>query len=242
MKEKESWKVGELAKRTGLTVRTLHHYDEIGLLSPSHRTPSGHRQYGEADVVRLQQVVSLRSLGFPLEEIREVLERPDTSPASVLRLHVGRVRTQVEEQRRLAERLEGLAEHMESSGAVSVDELFETMEMIQMFEKYYTPEQLQQLEERRKTVGEERMREVQEEWPRLIAEVKAEMDKGTDPSDPRVRELARRWQGLIDEFTGGDPGIARSLSNLYQNEPAMRERAGFDPAVAEYVRRAGVGG
>ncbi|MEA2488332.1 MAG: hypothetical protein QOH21_124, partial [Acidobacteriota bacterium] len=57
------WKIGELAKRTGVSVRTLHHYDEIGLLTPSHRTESGHRLYGREEVIRLQQIVSLRQVG-----------------------------------------------------------------------------------------------------------------------------------------------------------------------------------
>ena len=64
------WRVGELAGQTGLTVRTLHYYDEIGLLSPSHRSDAGYRLYTAGDVVRLQQIRSLRHLGFALEEIR----------------------------------------------------------------------------------------------------------------------------------------------------------------------------
>jgi DNA-binding transcriptional MerR regulator len=73
-----SWKVGELAKQTGLSVRTLHYYDEIGLLSPSQRTEAGHRLYTADDIVRLQQVKSLRHLGFTLKEIRDYLNRPDS--------------------------------------------------------------------------------------------------------------------------------------------------------------------
>lgn len=65
-----AWKVGELAKRTGLSMRTLHYYDEIGLLSPSRRTEADHRLYAAHDIVRLQQIKSLRHLGFGLEEIR----------------------------------------------------------------------------------------------------------------------------------------------------------------------------
>ena len=71
------WKVGELARRTGLSVRTLHYYDEIGLLSPSQRTDGNHRLYDAVDVVRLQKIKSLRALGFSLREIRESLDRPD---------------------------------------------------------------------------------------------------------------------------------------------------------------------
>ena len=69
-------KVGELARRTGLTVRTLHHYDEIGLLRPSQHMVSGHRLYTAADVARLQRVLSLRQLGFGLEEVRQCLDQP----------------------------------------------------------------------------------------------------------------------------------------------------------------------
>jgi len=76
----EALKVGELARRTGLTVRALHHYDEIGLLRPSLRTEAGHRLYSEGDVARLQRVLSLRQLGFSLEEVRDCLDRP--SPLS----------------------------------------------------------------------------------------------------------------------------------------------------------------
>src|SRR5207253_3491412 len=84
----EGLKVGELARRTGLTIRTLHHYDEIGLLKPSLHTESGHRLYTADDVARLQQIVSLRQLGFALEEVKGCLDRSDFSPLEVIRLHV----------------------------------------------------------------------------------------------------------------------------------------------------------
>src|SRR5215472_10069018 len=88
----EDLKVGELARRTGLTVRTLHHYDEIGLLRPSLRTEAGHRLHTAGDIARLQQVLSLRQLGFSLEEVRACLDLPDFSPQEVIRLHVARLR------------------------------------------------------------------------------------------------------------------------------------------------------
>ena len=212
------WKVGQLARSTGLSVRTLHHYDDIGLLSPSHRTESGHRLYAEGDVSRLQQIVSLRSLGLPLEEIREMLDRRGISLAQVLTLHAARLREQIQMQQRLVARLDAVATRLGSDGTVSAEELIQTMEEMKMFERYYTPEQLAELEARRETVGEERIRQVEAEWPTLMAEVQAEMDRGTDPADPRVRELARRWSGLVNEFTGGNPEIAKSLRSMYEQE------------------------
>src|SRR5947209_1606959 len=116
---RQTWKVGELAKQTGLTVRTLHYYEEIGLLSPSHRTDSGHRRYTAGDVARLQQVKSLRQLGLPLEEIRDCLDGPDFSPLRVVELHLARLREQTELQQRLCRALEALASALRSAGEVS---------------------------------------------------------------------------------------------------------------------------
>ena len=200
-------KVGELAKRTGLTVRTLHHYDEIGLLRPSLHTESGHRLYTAGDIARLQQVLSLRQLGFSLEEIAGCLDRPGFSPMEVIRLHVARLRDQITLQRRLCERLEAVAAHLEAAGEVSADEFIRTIEEMTMIESYYTPEQLETIKARGEQLGQERIRQSQEDWAELIAEVRAEMEKGTDPAAPEVQAMARRWMDLVNAFTGGDPGI-----------------------------------
>jgi DNA-binding transcriptional MerR regulator len=238
----ETWKVGELARETGLTVRTLHHYDQVGLLSPSGRTASGHRLYAPADVARLQQIRSLRELGFSLDEVRAFLERPDASPRRTIRMHLERLREQLEAQRRLCERLEAIAERLDRAEEVSAREFLDTIGMMTMYERYYTPEQLAELERRRATVGEDRIREVEAEWPRLIAEVRAEMGRGTDPADPRVQALARRWAGLVREFTGGNPEIARAAAKLNRDQGAqLREQHGDavpTPEVMEYVGRA----
>lgn len=238
-----AWKVGELARRTGLSVRTLRYYDGIGLLSPSRRSEGGHRLYTAKDVVRLQRIKSLRALGFTLREIREYLDRPDFPLERVVQLHIARLKEKIELQRRLCDRLERVSSRLSSGEEVSSEEFIETvMEVIEMSErlnKYYTPEQLEYLEQRRNEVGEERIRESQAEWAELMEQVRAEMEAGTDPSDERVQALAARWMGLIGEFTGGDPGIERSLGNMWQQEENIH---GVDTAEArkmgEYVSRA----
>src|SRR5512143_3548210 len=77
--------VGELAKLTGVTVRTLHHYDEIGLVRPSARSAAGYRLYDDGDVVRLQQVLLHRELGLPLEQIAAVIDAPGFRRVDALR-------------------------------------------------------------------------------------------------------------------------------------------------------------
>ena len=89
----QAWKVGALAKATGLTVRALHHYDHIGLLSPSMRTAAGHRLYTADDVTRLYRIRLLRGLGFPLEQIASVLEDPGWQLAVAVRRHLEHTRT-----------------------------------------------------------------------------------------------------------------------------------------------------
>jgi DNA-binding transcriptional MerR regulator len=234
----QTWKVGELARQTGLTVRTLHHYDEIGLLSPSQRTGAGHRLYDADDLARLLQVLSLRQLGFSLDEIRECLARPEYSLQQVIGLHVTHLRERIELQRKLCGRLEAVAERLRSAEAVSVDEFLDTLEAITMFEKHFTEEQREKIAERGRELGPERIREVEAEWPQLISQVRAAMDAGTDPADESVQRLAKRWMELVQMFTGGDPGVSAGVAKVYREEPAARERTGLDPAIFDYIGKA----
>lgn len=241
--ETRAFKVGELAGRTGLSVRTLHHYDEIGLLSPSRRTEAGHRIYSAEDVVRLQKIRSLRSLGFGLEEIRALLEAPGLSLGKTLELHMSGLRDQIRARQEFLQRLALVARRLSSAGEASAEDLVDTaMEVIEMserIEKYYTPEQLEYLEGRRREFGEEQIRAFEAEWQTLIAAVKTEMQAGTDPSDERVQRLARRWMELVEAFTGGDPGIARAVGNLWRQEENIH---GIDTAemreMGAYISRA----
>lgn len=235
----ETWKVGELARRTGVTVRLLHHYDEIGLLKPSRHTGSGHRLYTAADVARLHRVLSLRQLGLALEEIRDCLDRPGFSPAEVIGLHVARLRDRIARERRLCERLEALAGRLRAAEEVSADEFLSMIQEMNMIESYYTPEQLEPIRQRGDRLGEEGIRRSQEDWAGLIAEVRAAKDRGADPISPEVLDLARRWTGLVREFTGGDPGIRQSLGRLWKeqgNAIAAQHDPRYDPrGLMEYL-------
>jgi len=237
----EALKVGELARRTGLTIRTLHHYEEIALVRPSLRTEAGHRLYTAGDVARLQQVLSLRHLGFSLEEIKNCLDRPGFSPLEVIRLHVGRLRQQIELQRGLCERLEVLAGYFDEAEEVSADFFLQTIEVMTMIESYYTPEQVEYLSKRREQVSAERMKQAPADWAALWSAFAAELANGTDPADPKVQALAQRRQALIDEFTGGDPGIEESLKRMWtEQRQALCAQFGYpyDPRLFEFMDRA----
>jgi len=206
------WKIGELARRTGLTVRTLHHYDAIGLLSPADRSEGGHRVYGDADVRRLYRIVSLRSLGFPLEAVAAALDRDGFDARAAVEEHLRGLEVQIERDRMLRRRLRSLLDRL------GTDDFLTTIEEMTMYERYYTPEQLRGLEQRREALGDEAIREVEREWAEIFATLRAEMDAGTDPADPRLRPLAERGQELVAKFTGGDAGIKQSLNEMWRNE------------------------
>ena len=191
-----AWRVGELARRTRVSVRALHYYDEIGLLSPSRRTEVGHRLYTADDVVRLQQIKSLQQLGFTLREVRDCLDRPDFPLGRVIQLHLSRLRASIDLQERLCGQLEKVEERLRSGEEVSsgrfVNTVMGVIEMSERLHRYYTPEQLEYLAERRREFGEDRIHRAEAEWAEIIERVRAEMVAGTDPSDERVQALARR--------------------------------------------------
>ena len=232
-------KIGELAERTGLTVRTLRWYDQIGLLPPSGRTESGHRVYNEEDLARLQKILSLRALDFTLEEITDCLASPGFDHFTLVRMHRVRAERELQRTGELRDRLARLEGYLERREEISTESFINAIEGSIMIEKYYSNEELEKLAERAEVVGEERMREAEKEWSDLFAEVREQMEKGAEPTSEPVLALARRWKSLIEEFTGGDPQIAASLKNMYKEEGPERASHGtFDQGVMEFMGEA----
>jgi DNA-binding transcriptional MerR regulator len=231
-------KIGELAKRTGVSVRTLHYYDEIGLLRPSTVTASRHRLYGPAELLRLQQIKSLRRLGFSLDEVAACLDAPEFSPARVIALHVQRLREQIAKEQRLVALLETLAGGNQAAAMQSADDFIKVIEEITTIERSFTPDELAEIKERGDRLGPAHIRAVEAEWPGLIAQVRREMLEGTEPTDPRIRPLATRWRDLVREFTGGNPNIERKVRASFVADPKLMERTGLDPAIFSYINSA----
>jgi len=224
-------KIGELAKQTGLSIRTLHYYDEIGLLCPSYRNDIGHRLYSDEDIIRLQQILSLRQLGFALKEIRECLENPDFSLSQVINLHRDRMQEQIALSHTLLERLNGVARELETTKSVAVENLIQVMETINMSEKYFTPEQQE--------VIEARFPDVEPEWQELITKAQVEMSKGTELNSPSVQELARIWQWSMKSLIRGDRTLYESLVKTYQQQGGEAASWGaMDTATFEYILKA----
>ncbi|MFB5761294.1 MerR family transcriptional regulator [Paenibacillus medicaginis] len=122
------WKVGDLAKLTGLTVRTLRFYDQIGLFSPSGQTESGHRLYSESDMSRLQQIVSLKELGLSLEEVKSVLNDKQFSPLEIVNLQMSRIKEQIKLQQTLLDLLQHVSKSMQGKEPLAVEDFTELLQ------------------------------------------------------------------------------------------------------------------
>ena len=232
-------RIGQVAAATGLTVRTLHHYDEIGLLRPSERSDAGYRLYSDDDVRRLYRIVALRRLGLALDEIGALLDTGGADPRPVIRAQLERLEAQAALREQLRIRLVRLLRALEGADGAAADLFLHAIEGMTMSEQYYTPEQLAQLERRRAELGEDGMRRAEADWAALIAEAEELRSAGAAPTDPRAVPLADRWAALIAQFTGGDDGIHASLNRMYETEgPERASRGMVSPELMAWMREA----
>ncbi|WP_119726831.1 MerR family transcriptional regulator [Thermomonospora amylolytica] len=231
------WKVGELVEATGLTVRALHHFDEIGLVRPAERSAAGHRLYTAADVRRLYRVLALRQLGLPLREIAASLEGDTTDLATAVHSQLEQVRQRIALQRRLQRRLAALAQALRDDHGPSIDQFLDTMEAM-MQARYFTPDQLARLKERHNEVGTERFDHWRRQWTQINAEVQAHIDAGSGEADPAVQETARRWNDLMQDMTGGDPAVLAAMYAKMDGEgPQAATRGVVGAEVWDYMKR-----
>lgn len=233
------------ARRAGVTVRTLHFYDRLGLLAPTARTDSGYRLYGEPELVRLEQILALRFLGLPLDQIKELLDGPPQTLERALSVQRSII---LEERRRLDLVLEAIDEAQTLLGEDdddarwrAVQNVIEAFKMKNDFSwtaNYYSPEGLKKLAQLRDTTPPDVIEKGQRDWAQLIAEVEAAC-KTEDPSSPAAQALARRWRELIAQFTKGDPDISEGLNKLWTDRthwPADFKKPYSDEAEAFIVK------
>lgn len=136
---KHQWKVGELAKLTGLTIRTLRYYDQISLFSPSGYSESGHRLYNESDFSRLQQILSLKELGLSLEEIHHILSNDHYNPLEAVNLQISRLRENIKIQQKLLKELLNVSSLMQMNEPLTVEDFTQLFAMMKKsHEKYFS--------------------------------------------------------------------------------------------------------
>ena len=222
-------KIGELAKRTGLTVRTLHHYDDIGLLSPSARSDAGYRLYNETDIARLHRILALRRFGMGLAEIGTYLTGPDLPLINVVDRQIAMLTSQIDGANALRSRLQGLRGRLAEGQEPDLADWLTTLEHMTMYEKYFSQEELQQLPLYTPSEG------IEAEWKALVEEMRQWMDGGASPATMRVRELAARWMAMLGRDTGANPVLFAKLNTMHEQEPEVQQRTGITREVMAFV-------
>lgn len=223
-------KVGDLAKRTGLTVRTLHHYDAIGLLSPSGRSPAGYRLYARQDIERLHCIQALRQLDISLSEIATLLQGDASDLQTVIGRQIDVLDAQMARAGELRGRLKSLQEQIHSRQEPELDYWLSTLSMMNLYGRYFTLDELWQMNLRPQS-GEH-------EFNELKAQLRDLMKAGVLPDDPRVLPLAKRWIVLSMDFAGRNARLIYKLDTLHRNEPDVHLVTGIDQPLLDYITRA----
>ncbi|KVP54863.1 MerR family transcriptional regulator [Burkholderia ubonensis] len=225
-------KVGELAKRSGLTVRTLHHYHAIGLLTPSARADNGYRLYDRDDIARLHQIQALRRFGLSLAEIGDYLNQPGAPLVDLVAKQITLLDRQIEQSAQLRERLVRLHAQLADGTEPELADWLTTLELMTVYDKYFSEEELARMPMYRKSQTGDA------EWIALVADVRALYDAGVPPEDERVRALADRWMTLLVRDTNNDPRLLAKLNLMHEREPSLQAQIGISTALRDYVLRA----
>ncbi|HVB22041.1 MAG TPA: MerR family transcriptional regulator [Ktedonobacteraceae bacterium] len=229
---------GQFAEKASVSVRTLRYYDAVGLLCPTDYTEAGYRLYTDNDLSRLQQILALKFLGFSLEEIRYCLRTGPTGLQESLAQQKAMMRERREQLDTIIAAIDETEKLLSANTANSNDwepvvKVIQVMhmqqtndwrkkyfteeqmkEMEELSKKHYTEEQRQQIAERGKNWTEEDQQRASQQWSEVGAELKRLIASGSAPDSTEAQALVQKWRALIQEFTGGDPGILQSLKNL----------------------------
>ncbi len=230
------WTIGKLAKLINVSVRTLRHYHKLGLLLPHARTNARYRLYNVADLERLQLIRSLQTIGLSLAEIKAVIEQKKPSLTSVLQWQVSRLKTSLQRQKQLHDYLEQAITKLGQESQLTPETFINLIQLMNYPQPQFSDEEMAKIKAQGQKVGQGRIKEVEQEWPILIAAVQKAMDQDLDPQSDDVKKLAQKWQSLVKEFTGGDPGITAKLKTAYQNHQGFT--GGPTPAMMEYIGKA----
>lgn len=223
-------KVGELSKRSGLSVRTLHHYDSLGLLKPSVRSDAGYRLYGAADIQRLSKILALRELGIALDEIRQLLDGGLLTTPAVLSAQLARVDAEISRQQKLRAGLERLQRALLEEDP-SEAACLSTLEAMAFYRQHLREDDLSLplLGSNGKFAAA---------WQEHVDGLRALFEKGVPPRASAARHAARDWLALLEKDTRSNAGTFVRVDNLLSSQGQNLPNTGFTPQLGEYILKA----
>lgn len=212
------FKIGEVAKKTGVSMRSLRHYDKLGLLSPSGRSASGYRLYNNKDIYRLQQIVSLKQMNLPLQTIQSMLLDDAMTLQQTLQIHRDFLRQQLKQQQLICRNIDDLLGRLDNQETLSLEAIYNTMEAIKMLETYFSTEQREALQKRTFNQSEVEGKRYAEAWTEIFMGLESLRKERIEPEDERTKPYALQAKALVQVFTAGDKGIEQSLKSMVHQE------------------------
>ncbi|WP_285101689.1 MerR family transcriptional regulator [Promicromonospora sp. MEB111] len=236
--------VGGAASVVGVTVRTLHHWDETGLARPSQRTTGGHRLYDAADVARLHRVRLYRELGLPVADIAALLDAPTDDAEQSLRRQRDEVREHIARLQRSADALDRMIEARRSGVLLSAEEqvaifgaAWQPSWPVQARERWGDSEQWAQYAERSAERGPEDWRLIVEALGALHADLAAAVRSGVRPGSEQANVLAERHRASMGAYFDCTHSMQVCLARSYVEDPGFRSfYDGIEQGLAEWLR------
>jgi DNA-binding transcriptional MerR regulator len=240
--------VSEVAQLAGVSVRTLHYYDEIGLLKPAAVSPSGYRLYSDADLERLQQILFFKELGFQLSAIQDILDHPDFDRKQALEAHRKLLVEKMKRLQRIIDTVDRTLDALNGGRPMEATQIFEGFDMseIEAHMKQYADEarerwgkeRVDAVMDRTSQYPAKRWAAITNKWDEIFRKVAAAMDKG--PSDPDVQQAVGEIRQLIsDNFYDCTLDIFRGLGNLYVDDERFTANIDkYRPGLTEFLRQA----
>jgi DNA-binding transcriptional MerR regulator len=240
---KNGYLIKEFAELTKVTVRTLHYYDQIGLLKPSFEKPNGYRVYTDRDLLKLQQIVTLKFMGFSLGQIQRLLDSKGYEAAKSLKIQSGAVKDEIARLRQASRAIDQVLSLLETKGRIHKQKLIKIMEVIQMgedvkkdwHEKFYTEAELKEFAEVGKKYTPEMAAAYHRRWADLIEEVKQNIK--ADPASEKAQALGKRWKDLLNEAYGDRPELKARIGQAYTAGAVPDDYRMFGPDVWEFIKK-----
>ena len=219
----ETYTIKKLAENAGISVRTLHYYDEIGLLKPEYRTRNGYRHYGEKAVVKLQQIMFFRELGFGLEDIKKIVSRPDFNVLEALEAHRELLIKKSARISELLKTVENTIKKLKGESKMSIKEYYRGFsdEQIEKYRKEvkerWGADVLKESEARVMKMGKAKFSILQAEGGAIFKAIADNMDKGYD--SPFVQEQVALWRDWLENFSHYSDEAVLGLGRAYSDHP-----------------------
>jgi MerR family transcriptional regulator, thiopeptide resistance regulator len=215
--------IKKLAKLAGTSVRTLHYYDEIGLLKPEYRGANGYRQYGQKSIAKLQQIMFFRELDFSLDEIKTIMARPDFDALEALQSHKELLQKRKERIGELLDTIEKTIKNIKGEKLMEIKEYYQGFsdEQIEKYrdevKKRWGEKTLNDSEDRVKKMGKEKFAEVQAESDRIFRTIAENMPKGYDSRI--VQGEVAKWRQWLENFHHYPDEAVLGLGRAYSQNP-----------------------